>query len=96
MFHHPWFLVLLITVPPVIWFTTRASSVLTYSSIGLFVQTPRSWRQRLSLMPAVLLAAAMTCLILGLARPRTPTRGRNPIGHPSVAGSCTSASDWVC
>ena len=70
----PWFLLLAVLAPLVYWLATRSSSLLGYSSLTLLAHTKRSWRQRLSRLPAVLLALALVVLVTSLARPRTPQR----------------------
>lgn len=71
-FCDPWFLILLGLVPLIIWLTTRSTSILGFSSVELFAHTPRSLRQRLSILPPLLLAISFAALVIGLARPRTP------------------------
>ena len=70
----PWFLLLAALAPLVYSLATRSSSLLGYSSLTLLAHTKRSWRQRLSRLPAVLLALALVMLVTSLARPRTPQR----------------------
>ena len=71
-FKDPWFFLLLLLVPLVLWLMTRSTSLLGYSSVDLFNNTPKSLRQRLSGLPAILVATSLASLIIGLARPRTP------------------------
>lgn len=73
-FKDPWFLVLLAFVPAIYWLATRSKSVLTYSSLALLSDTPRTLRQRLAKLPAVLMCLAAAALVVALARPRTPER----------------------
>ena len=70
----PWFLLLLVLAPLVYWFATRASSLLSYSSLTLLAPVRPSWRQRLARLPAILLTCALIALVIALARPRTPQR----------------------
>lgn len=83
-FGHRWFLLLLVIVPFVYWLTRRATSRLTYSSLTLLDQTPRSWRQRLAWLPAGMLALAVASLIVALARPQTP-QGEQRIRAEGIA-----------
>ncbi len=73
-FGDPWFLTLLVLAPLVFLLATRPTSLLGFSSSQLIAHTKRSWRQRLSVLPATLLAAAFVLLVIALARPRTPQR----------------------
>lgn len=73
-FRDPWFLLLLPLVPLVYWLATRSISMLGYSSLTLLEQSPKSWKLRLSKLPAFLLSVATTVLVVALARPRTPER----------------------
>lgn len=73
-FGDPWFLILLILAPLVFWLATRPTSLLGFSSSRLVVRAKRSWRQRLSHLPAFMLAAAFVLLVVAIARPRTPQR----------------------
>ncbi len=73
-FGNKWFLALLVFAPLVYWTASRPTSLLGFSSVELFAQTSRSWRQRLSLLPALLLTCAFVALVVSLARPRTPQR----------------------
>ncbi len=73
-FKDPWFFALLLLVPAVYWLATRSKSVLTYSSLELVANAPRSVRQRLANLPAVLMCLGAVALIVALARPRTPER----------------------
>lgn len=73
-FRDPWFLLLLPTAGIAFWLATRSASSVTFSSLNLFETAPKTWRQRLSKLPAALLALATLSLIIALARPRTPER----------------------
>lgn len=68
----PWLLLLSVLAPLVYWLATRSSSLLTYSSLTLLAGAKRSWRQRASRLPAILLVLGLLALVLALARPRTP------------------------
>lgn len=72
MFHHPWFLLLLPIAPLVgwrLWSAGRETAVNFSSAAAQWSERP-SWRQRLLWLPSALLVAALTLMILGLARPR--------------------------
>jgi Ca-activated chloride channel family protein len=72
MFHHPWFLLLLPLVPIAgwrLWFAGSESAV-TFSSAAALWDARPTWRQRLLWLPPFLTLAAMTLMILSLARPR--------------------------
>ena len=60
--------------PLAYWLARRSSSLLGYSSLTLLADTRRSWRQRLSRLPAILLALRRRSAVASLARPRTPQR----------------------
>lgn len=47
----------------------RRRQAISYSSIELFSHTEKTWRQRLLFLPPLCLHAALTCLIIALARP---------------------------
>ena len=71
-FGDPWFLLLLPLAPLAYWLARRSSSLLGYSSLTLLADTRRSWRQRMSRLPAILLALAVVALVcpsLGRVRP---------------------------
>ncbi len=78
---NPWFLALATLAPLVYWLATRSASLLGYSSLTLLAHTRRSWRQRLSHLPALLLALALLALVVALARPRTPQRETRVTGE---------------
>jgi Ca-activated chloride channel family protein len=73
-FRDPWFFLLLPLVLIVIWLASRSTSVLVFSSLSTLEHTSKSFRQRLSRLPAVLLGLATLAMIVALARPRTPER----------------------
>ena len=54
------------------WAASRSTSTVRYSSLSLTDRAPRSWRVRLSKLPAVLMAVAIVSLAVALAGPRTP------------------------
>ncbi len=68
----PWFLLLLGLAPIVFWLGLRSASMIGFSSVSLVKRAPRSLRQRLGLLPPLLITAATIALVIALARPRTP------------------------
>jgi Ca-activated chloride channel family protein len=70
-FRDPLFLAVALLAPVVYLLATRLPSALVYSSLGLADAAPRSLRVRLSVLPALLLAAATLCLAVAMAGPRS-------------------------
>ena len=71
-FRDPLLLLVALAAPFVFWAASRSTSALRYSSLDLADRAPRSWRVRLSKVPAVLMAIAVASLAVALAGPRTP------------------------
>lgn len=71
-FRDPLFLLVALAAPFVLWAASRSTSAVRYSSLSLTDRAPRSWRVRLSKLPAVLMAVAVVSLAVALAGPRTP------------------------
>lgn len=75
------FLVLLAAVPFVLWRTTwgadRYTPTLRIGTAATLFLGPRGWRARLRDLPGVLRAAAMTFLVLALARPQNVQHGED-------------------
>jgi Ca-activated chloride channel family protein len=71
-FRDPLFLLVALAAPFVFWAASRSTSAVRYSSLSLTDRAPRSWRVRLSKLPAVLMAVAVVSLAVALAGPRTP------------------------
>lgn len=69
---HPLWLTAILALPLLWWLLSRPSSVLLYSSAKLLAGHSRSWRQRLVQLPKILAVLGVACLIIALARPRTP------------------------
>lgn len=72
MFLYPWFLLLLVLVPLAawrLWSADREESIAFSSAADAWDVRP-TWRQRLSWLPAALTLAALTLMIVSLARPR--------------------------
>ena len=70
-FRDPLFLSVGLLAPLVYWLASRLSSVVTFSSLGVFRTAPRSLRSRLLRLPAWLLVLATLALAIALAGPRT-------------------------
>ena len=72
MFFSPWYFLLLLLVPIVIWrlFAKRNKPAIGFSSTEIAHELLPTLRQRLAWLPAALTVAAITFLIVGLARPR--------------------------
>ncbi|TWT49100.1 von Willebrand factor type A domain protein [Rubripirellula amarantea] len=71
LFLHPWYLLLLLLIPLLIWLRKRTRvAAIEYSSVVEGVEFPRTLRQRLAWLPTALSLIAMTLLIISLARPR--------------------------
>ena len=70
-FRDPLFLLVGLLAPLVYWLSVRIPSSVTYSSLDLPNQAPRTIRVYLSHLPAILLALAQLCIALALAGPRT-------------------------
>jgi Ca-activated chloride channel family protein len=66
------FLLVALAAPLVYWVASRSVSAVRYSSLTITDRAPRSWRVRLSKLPAVLMAISVVFLAVGLAGPRTP------------------------
>ncbi|TWU44612.1 von Willebrand factor type A domain protein [Rubripirellula tenax] len=72
MFLHPWWLILLVLVPLVAWrrWSRRDQSTISYSSAAADWDERPTWRQRLAWVPTAMSLAALTLMIVSLARPR--------------------------
>ena len=72
MFFSPWFLLLLLLLPVVAWrLWSRSRDVaVPFSSTQFALDLRPTWRQRLAWVPAALTLAALTLMIVALARPR--------------------------
>ncbi|TWU39951.1 von Willebrand factor type A domain protein [Novipirellula aureliae] len=72
MFYSPWYLLLLLLLPLLAWrlFAPQRRGAIRFSSLKLAQQMPRTLRQRLLWLPAALTIAAMTLIIIAIARPR--------------------------
>jgi Ca-activated chloride channel family protein len=77
MFEAPWAFLLLILVPPALWFRARRDrGGVTYSATSLLKGSPTSLRARLLWVPLVLRAAALVLIVIAIARPQA---GLNPV-----------------
>lgn len=83
-FRDPLFLLVALAAPFVFWTASRSTSVVRYSSLGLADRAPRSWRVRLSKLPALLMALAVVSLAVALAGPRTPD-AETKVSHEGIA-----------
>ncbi len=72
MFYSPWYFLLLLLIPLLAWrlFAPRRRSAIRFSSLKLAQQMTPTLRQRLTWLPAALTLAAITLIILAVARPR--------------------------
>jgi Ca-activated chloride channel family protein len=77
-FDTPLAFLLLLLVPPLIWYELRRKprGALRFPSTAALDSVPVSWRQRFIRLPLALRSAAMVLLIVALARPMS---GRDPI-----------------
>lgn len=73
-FNNPWFFLLLTLAPLVFWLASRSRSLLSYSTLDVIGTTRNTWRGRMAKLPAALLGVATICMVIALARPRTPQR----------------------
>jgi Ca-activated chloride channel homolog len=74
-FANPWFLLLLPIVPFIVWrWLQRPRTALRFSDTGLLATLPPGRGHRAHRLGILLRAAALLCLVLGLAGPRWPDR----------------------
>lgn len=71
-FRDPAFLLLGILAPLTFWLARRNSAMIRYSSLRIPDSAPRSWRVRLAIAPAVMMAIAVLLVSIAIAGPRTP------------------------
>jgi len=71
-FRDPLLLLVALAAPLVLWVASRPTSAMRYSSLTIADRAPRSWRVRLSKLPALLMAIAVVSLAVATAGPRTP------------------------
>ena len=72
MFHNPWMFALCLLLPVVAWRLWRGArrAAVPFSSTQSLLELRPTWRQRLAWLPAALTLAAVTTIIVALARPR--------------------------
>ncbi len=72
MFHSPWYFLLLLLLPLVVWrlFAKRRKPAIGFSSVALARKISPTLRQRMAWLPSVLTIGSIVFLIFGLARPR--------------------------
>jgi Ca-activated chloride channel family protein len=71
-FRDPLLLWLALLAPLIFFLASRSPSVVRFSSLTLLDRAVRSWRVRLSQLPALLMAIGAASLAVALAGPRTP------------------------
>lgn len=80
-FAYPWVLLLLLILPALIyWYWKKNEQItpaVTFSSLKLFDDVPKSIREKLIHVPAILRILALAFLIVAFARPQTFSSGEN-------------------
>lgn len=77
MFETPWAFLLLLLIPPALWWQVRRDRrAVTYSATSLLAGSPTSLRARLLWLPYVLRGLALVALVIAVARPQA---GVNPV-----------------
>lgn len=78
---HPWWLLLLVVVPGVVWKMTlgndRRVPVLSMPTIAPMIIGPRGWRTKIRDLPGILRGAALVLAVVALARPQNVLRGES-------------------
>lgn len=72
--HNPLLLLVAFVAVPVWWLVRRRQAAITFSSLRALESLPRSWRSRLTWVPAALFSTAVIALAIALARPQTSER----------------------
>ena len=78
--HKEYFLLLLLLVPYIIWYVMKSGkseATLQISDARVYAQTPRSYKNYLLHLPFLLRIAALTLLVIVLARPQTTNSWQN-------------------
>lgn len=80
-FAYPWVLYILFIIPlMIVWYIYKGrknQSTITYSSLTLLDNVPKTLRERLRHLPIVLRLSAIAVLIIALARPQDFSSGQN-------------------
>jgi len=80
-FAYPFFLYFLILVPLILvwhfWKGGKKQASVTFSSLSIYKDFPKTWKERLRHLPAILRALAIGLLIIALARPQSFSSGEN-------------------
>jgi Ca-activated chloride channel family protein len=78
---HPWWLVLLVVVPAVVWKMTLGNDkrvpVLSMPTVAPMLIGPRGWRTKIRDLPGVLRGAALVLAVVALGRPQNVLRGES-------------------
>ena len=78
--HKEYFLLLLLLIPYIIWYVMKSGkseATLQISDARVYAQTPRSYKNYLLHLPFLLRIAALTLLVIVLARPQTTNSWQN-------------------
>ncbi len=73
-FAHPWYLLAVLAVVPLVWWARRPAGRITFSSLAV-LPTTATWRTRLAWVPDALIGLAGVTLALALAGPRAGLEG---------------------
>ncbi len=80
-FAYPWVLYFLVLVPIIFYWYWKNKDInspnITYSSLQMFGDAPKSLKERLIHLPAILRLLALSVLIVAFARPQTFSSGEN-------------------
>src|SRR3990172_7085217 len=80
-FAYPWILYFLIIVPLMLlwywWKGRKRQASITFSSLSIYKDFPKTWRERFRHLPIILRALAVALLIIALARPQSFSSGEN-------------------
>ena len=73
-FAHPWYVLAVLAVVPLVWWARRAAGRITFSSLAV-LPTTATWRTRLAWLPDLLIGLAGVTLAIALAGPRAGLEG---------------------